>query len=91
MSHPGMNQDDAPRLGIGIIGCGKVGATIGAAWRDAGHAIIGVSATSAASLQRAEEMLPGVPVLPRTTSQTVPSFFSSPSPTMRSNPSSAVW
>ncbi|MGO2152608.1 MAG: Rossmann-like and DUF2520 domain-containing protein, partial [Brevibacterium aurantiacum] len=64
MSHPGMNQDDAPRLGIGIIGCGKVGATIGAAWRDAGHAIIGVSATSAASLQRAEEMLPGVPVLP---------------------------
>ncbi|SMX77010.1 MULTISPECIES: Rossmann-like and DUF2520 domain-containing protein [unclassified Brevibacterium] len=63
MSHPGLSQDEAPRLGIGIIGCGKVGATIGAAWREAGHAIIGVSATSAQSLQRAEEMLPGVPVL----------------------------
>ena len=58
-----MNQGDAPRLGIGIIGCGRVGASIGAAWRQAGHAIIGVSATSAASLERAEEMLPGVPVL----------------------------
>ncbi len=55
---------DAPRLGIGIIGCGKVGATIGVAWRQAGHAIIGVSATSAGSLERAEDMLPGVPVLP---------------------------
>lgn len=58
-----MSQDDAPRLGIGIIGCGRVGASIGAAWRQAGHAIIGVSATSAASLERAEEMLPTVPVL----------------------------
>ena len=58
-----MNQGDAPRLGIGIIGCGRVGATIGAAWRQAGHAIIGVSATSEASLERAEEMLHGVPVL----------------------------
>lgn len=58
-----MSQDDAPRLGIGIIGCGRVGASIGAAWRQAGHAIIGVSATSTASLERAEDMLPGVPVL----------------------------
>ena len=58
-----MSQDDAPRLGIGIIGCGRVGASIGAAWRQAGHAIIGVSATSTASLERAEEMLPAVPVL----------------------------
>lgn len=64
MSYPELSQDEAPRLGIGIIGCGKVGATIGAAWREAGHAIIGVSATSTQSLQRAEEMLPGVPVLP---------------------------
>ena len=58
-----MSQEDAPRLGIGIIGCGRVGATIGAAWRQAGHAIIGVSATSAASIERAESMLPGVPIL----------------------------
>jgi predicted short-subunit dehydrogenase-like oxidoreductase (DUF2520 family) len=58
-----MNQDEAPRLGIGIIGCGRVGASIGAAWRQAGHAIIGVSATSTASRERAEDMLPGVPIL----------------------------
>ncbi|WP_209372217.1 Rossmann-like and DUF2520 domain-containing protein [Brevibacterium renqingii] len=58
-----MSQEDAPRLGIGIIGCGRVGASIGAAWRQAGHAIIGLSATSAASRERAEDMLPGVPVL----------------------------
>ncbi|WP_434594283.1 Rossmann-like and DUF2520 domain-containing protein [Brevibacterium sp. 1718] len=58
-----MNQDEAPRLGIGIIGCGRVGASIGASWRQAGHAIVGVSATSTASLERAEDMLPGVPVL----------------------------
>lgn len=58
-----MSHDDAPRLGIGIIGCGRVGASIGAAWRQAGHAIIGVSATSAASLERAADMLPDVPVL----------------------------
>ncbi|MGN6036464.1 Rossmann-like and DUF2520 domain-containing protein [Brevibacterium casei] len=59
-----MSVPDAPRLGIGIIGAGRVGAVIGAAWRAAGHAIIGVSATLATSLERAEEMLPGVPVLP---------------------------
>lgn len=58
-----MTPEGAPRLGIGIIGCGRLGASIGAAWRQAGHAIIGVSATSAASLERAESMLPGVPVL----------------------------
>lgn len=58
-----MNQSDAPRLGIGIIGCGRVGASIGAAWRQAGHAIVGVSATSQASRDRAADMLHGVPVL----------------------------
>ncbi|UVI37076.1 Rossmann-like and DUF2520 domain-containing protein [Brevibacterium spongiae] len=58
-----MSQDDAPRLGIGVIGCGRVGATIAAAWRQSGHAIVGVSATSEASRDRAADMLPGVPVL----------------------------
>lgn len=51
------------RLGIGIIGAGKVGAVLGAALRGAGHAVVGVSAVSAASLDRAELLLPGVPVL----------------------------
>ncbi|MDJ0316711.1 MULTISPECIES: Rossmann-like and DUF2520 domain-containing protein [Arthrobacter] len=51
------------RLGIGIIGAGKVGAVLGAALRSAGHAVVGVSAVSEASLERAELLLPGVPVL----------------------------
>lgn len=51
------------RLGVGIIGAGKVGAVLGAALRGAEHAIIGVSAVSDASRERAETLLPGVPVL----------------------------
>jgi predicted short-subunit dehydrogenase-like oxidoreductase (DUF2520 family) len=51
------------RLGIGLIGAGKVGAVLGAALRGAEHAIIGVSAVSDASRERAEALLPGVPVL----------------------------
>jgi predicted short-subunit dehydrogenase-like oxidoreductase (DUF2520 family) len=51
------------RLGVGIIGTGKVGAVLGAALRGAEHAIIGVSAVSDASRERAETLLPGVPVL----------------------------
>jgi len=51
------------RLGIGIIGAGKVGAVLGAALRAAEHAVVGVSAVSDASRERAETLLPGVPVL----------------------------
>lgn len=51
------------RLGVGIIGSGKVGAVLGAALRAAGHAVVGVSAVSEASRDRAENLLPGVPVL----------------------------
>ncbi len=58
-----MNHEDQTRLGIGIIGCGRVGAVLGSALRGAGHAIVGVTASSEASLDRAEAMLPGVPVL----------------------------
>ena len=55
--------DDAPRLGVGIIGAGRVGAVLGAALRREGHAITGAYAVSDASRQRAEELLPGVPLL----------------------------
>ncbi|MEB7503082.1 Rossmann-like and DUF2520 domain-containing protein [Arthrobacter koreensis] len=51
------------RLGIGVIGAGKVGAVLGAALRAAEHAVVGVSAVSEASRERAENLLPGVPVL----------------------------
>lgn len=50
-------------LGVGIIGAGKVGAVLGAALRAAGHAVVGVAAVSEASRDRAELLLPGVPVL----------------------------
>lgn len=51
------------RLGVGIIGAGKVGAVLGAALRGAEHAVVGVSAVSVASRERAETLLPGVPIL----------------------------
>jgi len=51
------------RLGVGIIGAGRVGPVIGAALAGAGHAIVGISAVSESSRDRAEAMLPGVPVL----------------------------
>ena len=55
--------DKPGRLGVGIIGAGKVGAVLGAALRAAEHAVVGVSAVSEASRERAESLLPGVPVL----------------------------
>ncbi|RAX46247.1 oxidoreductase [Arthrobacter sp. AQ5-05] len=51
------------RLGVGVIGAGKVGAVLGAALRAAEHQIVGVHAVSDASVERAEMLLPGVPVL----------------------------
>jgi len=51
------------RLGIGIIGAGHVGPILGAALAGAGHAIVGISAISQASRDRAEAILPFVPIL----------------------------
>ncbi|THG29589.1 Rossmann-like and DUF2520 domain-containing protein [Naasia lichenicola] len=51
------------RLGVGIIGAGRVGPVLGAALAGAGHAITGISAISESSRERAAAMLPGVPVL----------------------------
>lgn len=59
-----MNSTKPARLGIGIISAGKVGAVLGAALREAGHAIVGIHAVSDASKTRAEALLPGIPVLP---------------------------
>ncbi|HVN13418.1 MAG TPA: hypothetical protein VMT69_15090, partial [Kineosporiaceae bacterium] len=55
--------DRPGRLGVGVVGAGRVGAVLGNALRAAGHAVVGVSAVSTASRERAELMLPGVPVL----------------------------
>ena len=51
------------RLGVGIVGAGRVGPVLGVALGGAGHALVGVSAVSDASRDRTEAMLPGVPVL----------------------------
>ncbi|TFD87865.1 Rossmann-like and DUF2520 domain-containing protein [Cryobacterium serini] len=51
------------RLGVGIIGAGHVGPILGAALAGAGHAIVGISAISQTSLDRAEAILPLVPIL----------------------------
>ncbi|MGN8247122.1 NAD(P)-binding domain-containing protein, partial [Cellulomonas soli] len=51
------------RLGVGVVGAGRVGAVLGSALRAAGHPVVAVSAISAASLERAASLLPGVPVL----------------------------
>jgi len=51
------------RLGIGVIGAGRVGAVLASALRATGHAVVGVSAVSELSHERAQVLLPGVPVL----------------------------
>ncbi|SKA90239.1 Predicted oxidoreductase, contains short-chain dehydrogenase (SDR) and DUF2520 domains [Agreia bicolorata] len=51
------------RLGIGIVGAGRVGPILGAALAGAGHALVGVAAISEESRERADAILPGVPIL----------------------------
>ena len=50
------------RFRVGVVGAGRVGAVLGAALRRAGHEVVAVSAVSEASMERAAELLPGVPV-----------------------------
>ena len=58
-------SDQRPgRLGVGIVGAGRVGSVLGSALSVVGHAIVGASAVSAASIDRLDALLPGVPVLP---------------------------
>jgi predicted short-subunit dehydrogenase-like oxidoreductase (DUF2520 family) len=52
-----------PRLTVGVVGTGRVGAVLGAALARAGHAVVAASAVSTASRDRAADLLPGVPVV----------------------------
>jgi len=54
-----VNRDG--RLGVGVIGAGKVGPVIGAALAGAGHALVAI--THGSDDERIESMLPGVPIL----------------------------
>ncbi|WP_165063319.1 Rossmann-like and DUF2520 domain-containing protein [Marisediminicola senii] len=56
-------QQRSGRLGVGIVGAGLVGPVLGAALAGAGHAIVGISAISEASRERASAILPGVPMI----------------------------
>lgn len=58
-----MTAQRSGRLGVGIVGAGRVGPVLGAALAGAGHAIVGISAVSQESRDRAGAILPGVPVL----------------------------
>ncbi|PZR51600.1 oxidoreductase [Xylanimonas oleitrophica] len=51
------------RLGVGVVGAGRVGAVLGSALRATGHAVVGASGISEASQERIASLLPGVPVL----------------------------
>jgi predicted short-subunit dehydrogenase-like oxidoreductase (DUF2520 family) len=48
---------------IGLIGAGRAGTAVGAALAAAGHPLVGVTARSGASRERAARLLPHVPVL----------------------------
>ncbi len=61
-AHPGPGVRPG-RLGVGIISAGRVGAVLGSALRAVDHQVIGVHAVSETSRDRAEVLLPGVPLL----------------------------
>lgn len=44
---------------VGVIGAGRVGAVLGAAFQRAGHRVVAASGVSGASLARVERLLPG--------------------------------
>src|SRR5690606_23668606 len=50
------------RFSIGVVGAGRVGAVLAAAYAAAGHEVTGVSGRSAASQTRIETLLPGIAV-----------------------------
>lgn len=51
------------RLAVGVIGVGRAGSVLAAALARAGHTVVAVHAVSQRSRERAENMLPGVPVV----------------------------
>ncbi len=61
---PDLPDDHPARLRVGVVGAGRVGTTLAAALRRAGHEVVAVSAVSDGSLRRAERDLPGVAIKP---------------------------
>ncbi|MEU0935783.1 MULTISPECIES: DUF2520 domain-containing protein [unclassified Embleya] len=65
--HPhGRSPDPADRparLRVGVVGTGRVGPTLAAALALAGHSVVAASGVSETSRRRAEDLLPGVPLV----------------------------
>lgn len=59
-SHETLRGSRAVSLRFGVVGMGSVGPVLAAAWKQAGHTLVGVSARSESSHERAEAMLSGV-------------------------------
>ncbi len=59
-----MNAGRPARLAVGVVSAGRVGAVLGAALAAAGHHVVATSGVSRASVRRAAELLPDVPLLP---------------------------
>lgn len=63
-NRPGANGASASgRLSVGVVGAGPVGTVLGQALAAAGHVVIGIAATDAKNIERAEVLLPEVDVL----------------------------
>ncbi|MBY8880198.1 Rossmann-like and DUF2520 domain-containing protein [Actinacidiphila acidipaludis] len=56
-------EEKPARLAVGVVGVGRVGATLTAALGLAGHRPVAASGVSDASRRRAEAILPGVPLV----------------------------
>jgi predicted short-subunit dehydrogenase-like oxidoreductase (DUF2520 family) len=56
-------EEKPARLAVGVVGVGRVGATLTAALGLAGHHPVAASGVSDASRRRAEALLPGVPLV----------------------------
>lgn len=52
------------RLAVGVISAGRAGSVLGAALARAGHTVVAASGISRESHERADRLLPGVPLLP---------------------------
>ncbi|GGU92999.1 oxidoreductase [Streptomyces albospinus] len=63
-AHPPIEAQDRPaRLTVGVVGAGRVGPALAASLQLAGHRPVAVSGVSDASVRRAAELLPDVPLV----------------------------
>lgn len=61
--HPAGPKRRPGRLGVGVLGPGRVGAVLASGLRSVGHEVVGVSTASENSRDRVDALLPGVPMI----------------------------